>query len=126
MKQMQIDFEAGLLIQYPEFRDCVKASVYSCGRPLKSIAADLDMSVSELSRKLTDNPNDLVHFPNDLFDKLIEATGDKRPLYWLIEKFMEDPVAKKQRVIEEASGLVKRLGSLLDAIEPDKGLRVAK
>jgi hypothetical protein len=85
MRQVEINFEAGLTEQFPAFRDVVKAAVYGCGRPFKAVAADLDMTSSELSRKLGDNPNDPVHFPLHLLPELIRATGDKRPVYWLVE-----------------------------------------
>jgi len=116
-RQLNIDFQPGLLEQFPEFRDVVRASVYSCGRAFKAIAADLDMSVSELSRKLADNPSDPVHFPLPRLPELLRATGDLRPLYWLIEDFIEDPEAKKQRVISEATDAVRRLTSLLEGLE---------
>ena len=61
--QVEIEFQPGLLEQYPDFRDVVRASVYSCGRASTAVAVGRDMSVSELSRKLADNPNDPVHFP---------------------------------------------------------------
>jgi len=57
MRQVEINFESGLTDQFPQFRDAVKAAVYGCGRPFKAVAADLDMTSSELSRKLGDNPN---------------------------------------------------------------------
>ena len=80
MRQLSLTLEAGLLQQFPEFRDVVRASVYSCGRPFKQIAADLDMSLSELSRKLSENPADPVHFPLTRLPELVRATGDARPV----------------------------------------------
>lgn len=116
-RQLNIDFTPGLLEQFPEFRDVVRASVYSCGRAFKAIAADLDMSVSELSRKLADNPADPVHFPLCRLPDLVRATGDLRPVYWLIEAFLEDPEAKKQRLISEATDAARRLTALLEGFE---------
>jgi hypothetical protein len=113
MMQMSINFEAGLLQQFPEFRDVIRASVYSCGRQLKAIAADLDMTSSELSRKLADNPNDPVHFPLQLLPELIRATGDKRPVYWLIESFLENPGAKRERAIEQLAQMMPAIQQLL-------------
>lgn len=110
MQQIALNFESGLTEQFPEFRDVVRASVYSCGRAFKSVAADLDMSVSELSRKLSDNPNDPVNFPLNRLPELIEATGDKRPVYWLVEKFLEDADVKRKRNLDT-------LGMLLPQIE---------
>lgn len=113
MMQVELNFEAGLLEQFPRFRDCVMASVHGCGRPLKGIAADLDMSVSELSRKLADNPNDNVNFPMHLLPELIKATGDKRPIYWLIESFLEDSDTKRKRSLDQLVSIMPQIEALL-------------
>lgn len=119
MRQVELNFEAGLTEQFPEFKDVVKASVYSCGRAFKAVAADLDMSVSELSRKLSDNPNDPVNFPLHRLPELVTATGDKRPIYWLIEKFLEDPVKKKARALETLSEMLPVIASLVKEAKAD-------
>lgn len=110
MEQFEIDFEAGLTERFPDFRDCLQASVSGCGRQMKAVAADLDMSPSELSRKLAHNPNDPVHFPACRIPDLIAATGDLSPVYWLVEKFCDDADAKKRKSID-------RLAKLLPEIE---------
>lgn len=115
--QMDLTFQAGLLEQFPHFRDVVRAAVYGCGRPLKIVAADLDMTSSELSRKLADNPNDPIHFPVDKLPDLIRATSDLRPIYWLAETFLEDDDAKKKRAVNELNALMQRLPALLKAVE---------
>lgn len=112
MRQVELNFEAGLTEQFPEFRDVVKASVYSCGRQFKAVAADLDMSSAELSRKLSDNPNDPVNFPLHLLPALIDATKDKRPVYWLVEKFLEDADTKRKRAASQIAELLPQLLAL--------------
>ena len=119
-KQVELNFEPGLTEQFPEFRDVIKASVYSCGRAFKSIAADLDMSVSELSRKLSENPNDPVHFPLSRLPDLIAATGDKRPIYLLVETFLEDPDARRKRVLDELSNMLPHIAQLISAASGPK------
>ena len=119
-KQVELNFEPGLTEQFPEFRDVIKASVYSCGRAFKSIAADLDMCVSELSRKLSENPNDPVHFPLSRLPDLIAATGDKRPIYWLVETFLEDPDARRKRVLDELSNMLPHIAQLISAASGPK------
>src|SRR5688572_15160465 len=99
-QQLEIDFEPGLVERFPDFLDCVKASVYGGRKQFKAIAADLDMSSSELSRKFAGNPNDPVHFPMHLLPRLMESTGDLSPIHWLIEKFCEDSDSKQRRAIE--------------------------
>jgi len=111
--QVELQLQPGLVDQFPDFRDVVKASVYSCGRAFKSIAADMDMSVSELSRKLNDNPSDPVNFPLHRLPELIKATSDMRPIYWLVEKFMEDAETKRKRAILELSAALPQIMQLV-------------
>lgn len=112
-QQLEIDFEPGLVERFPEFLDCVKASVYGARKQFKAIAADLDMSSSELSRKFAGNPNDPVHFPMHMLPRLMESTGDLAPVYWLIEKFCEDGDAKQRRALEALAQLSRDLPRLL-------------
>lgn len=114
-QQLEIDFEPGLVERFPEFIDCVKASVYGARKQFKAIAADVDMSSSELSRKLAENPNDNVHLAARDLPKVIAATGDLTPVYWLIEKFCEDSDAKQRRAIELLAQLHRDLPRLLKA-----------
>lgn len=124
---MNIEFDSGITEQFPAFKDVVRASVYSCGRAFKAVAADLDMSVSELSRKLADNPNDPVHFPLDRLPELLAATGDLRPVYWQIERFMENPQARRDRVLSEAQEVLKRMHVLLEQVVAEKpGMEVVR
>lgn len=97
--------------------DCVRASVYGCGRPFQKIAGDLDMRPSELSRKLADNPNDNVHFPVERLADLVRATGDLRPVYWLAETFLETQEAKEARVIGEIERAIKAIPTLAERLE---------
>lgn len=114
--QVEINFQPELLEQFPEFRDVVRASVYGCGRAFKAVAADLDMSVSELSRKLAENANDPVHFPLTRLPDLLAATHDLRPLYWLVTRFLEDEDTKRRRVLDELTRLMPHLQSLLKTV----------
>lgn len=129
MRQLQIPLEASLVHQFPEFRDVVRASVYSCGRQFKAIAADLDLSVSELSRMLADNPGDPRHFPVARLPELIAATGDRRPVLWLAERFLEEPGARRQSAIDRLGTLLPEIAALLaeaksgDAEEKVRNLR---
>lgn len=114
ISQIDLNFEGGLVDQFPRWKDMVKASVYDCGRAFKAIAADLDMSVSELSRKLADNPNDPVNFPLDRLTELIEATEDYRPILWLAEKYLDDAESKRKRAIDH---IVSQLPALMQALK---------
>ncbi|MFZ2309613.1 MAG: hypothetical protein WAW73_22690 [Rhodoferax sp.] len=123
MRQVEINFEAGLTEQFPQFRDVVKAAVYGCGRAFKVVAADLDMTSSELSRKLGDNPNDPVHFPLHLLPELIKATGDKRPVYWLVEAFLEDEDTRRSRAVAQLGDMLPQLMALLKSAGQPSALK---
>lgn len=113
--QYELSFDAGLREQYPNFQHLLQACVAGCGRPHKIVAADLDMTSSELSRKLADNPNDPVHFPVQRLPDLIHATGDMRPIYWLIEEFLDDADSKRKRAVDELRHLLPQLQRLVAA-----------
>lgn len=110
--QLEISFEPGLLDQFPNFRDCVRASVYGCGRQFKVIAADLDMSQSHLSRMLSESGD--LHLPAERLAELVEITGDKRPVYWLVEYFLEDEDSRKRRAVQTLEHLLPQIQQALD------------
>ena len=111
--QYELSFDGGLCEQYLKFQEVLQASLSGCGKPQKTVAADLDMTSSELSRKLADNPNDPVHFPVHRLPDLLVATGDLRPIYWLIEKFLDDPETKRRRAASELAELLPKLQRLV-------------
>jgi len=88
MEQITIRFDAGLVESYPTLKELIAARVHSQGRPQKAIAADLDLSPSDLSRKLSAGENDSHrNFDINLLVRFIETTGDKTAIDWLVEKF---------------------------------------
>ena len=109
----------GVTEQFPNFQDVVYASVYSCAtsRQFKAIAADLDMSPSELSRKLVNNPNDPVHFPLKRFPELLRATGDLRPVYWLMASFLENDESRQRRAVETIERYMPMIESALKQLK---------
>lgn len=114
MRQVELNFEGGLVDQFPEFEDCLKASVYSCGKQFKAIAADLDASSSWLSRALNKEDKDL-NFPAYRLDELLSITGDLRPIYWLVEKHCQDADTQRKQAINDLIRLMPKLHELLKA-----------
>ena len=58
----------------------VRESVYRCQKPMKAIAADMDLSESSLSRKLSENDDDRRSFSVADLEGAIRATGDASPI----------------------------------------------
>ncbi|PUB87044.1 MAG: hypothetical protein DBP02_02020 [gamma proteobacterium symbiont of Ctena orbiculata] len=114
--QLDLSFQAGLLEQFPTFRDVLRAAAYGCGRPFKHIAADLDMTASKLSRMLADNPNDPINFPADRLPDFIESTGDNRPVIWMAERFLIDSETTQRQAVAQLASLMPQVEALLKAV----------
>lgn len=117
--QLTIDFTPGLTERHDCLLDCVRQGAYSHRNPLKTIAADMDMSQSELSRKLANNPDDPRRLSVGDLERYIEATGDTTPIYWLIEKYLQDDSIKQKQAI---AALTKALPDLLALLKSAQGV----
>lgn len=118
--QLTIDFTPGLTERHDSLLDCIRHGAYSHRNPLKTIAADMDMSQSELSRKLGSNPDDPRKLSVGDMERYIDATGDTTPIYWLIEKYLQDETAKQKQAISALTKVLPDLMSLLKAAQGSK------
>jgi hypothetical protein len=82
---------------------------------MKAIAADMDYSPSDLTRKLSQSPKDSRRFTLDDLETYIDVTGDTQPVLYLVEKYLASPdelETLKRRVAELEQGeKVKQLGA---------------
>lgn len=108
--QLTLNFEAGLVGSYATCREYVAARVHQQGRQQKSIAADMDYSPSDLTRKLAQSPDDSRRFTLDDLEKYITVTGDTCPVLYLVEKYLADAG-------DEIAALERRLKDLRAAKE---------
>lgn len=118
--QMTLDFEAGLIERFPSLLDCIRTGAYTNRNPLKTIAADMDISQSDLSRKLAGNPDDPRRFSVDDLEKYIEKTGDVTPIYYLVEKFLQDEEHRQRRAMSELTKQLPEILALIKAATMDK------
>lgn len=88
--QLNLTFDAGLAQAYGTCREFVAARLHQLGRPQKAIAADMDYSPSDLSRKLAQSPDDSRRFTLDDLEKYVQVTGDKKPILYLVEKYLAE------------------------------------
>lgn len=109
--QLTINFDAGLADCYATCREFVAARIHQQGRPQKAIAADMDYSPSDLSRKLAQNPDDSRRFTLDDLEKFMEVTGDTKPVLYLVEKYLAaNDVDTLQKRIDELNALMAQAG----------------
>lgn len=107
--QLNLNFEAGVVESYGSCREYIAARVHQQGRPQKSIAADMDYSPSDLSRKLAQNPDDSRRFTLDDLERFVQVTGDTQPILYLAEKYLsQTDEAALLRQIEELQAQVAK------------------
>lgn len=103
--QLTINFEAGLTESYSSCREYVAARVHQQGKSQKAIAADMDYSPSDLSRKLAQNPDDSRRFTLDDLEKYMDTTGDTQPVLYLAEKYLAEKGDEIQRLKDQIAFL---------------------
>jgi hypothetical protein len=86
MQQVVLNFDASPFDGYSTCREYVHRQVYQQGVHLKVIAADMDYSPSQLTRKLTQSPTDSARFTLDDLEVFMQVTGDVTPVYCLVHK----------------------------------------
>lgn len=99
--QMTLNFDAGISSQSDSLKEFIREEAIPAlwqkrGLPKKHVAADMDLSPSELTRKLSDNPNDPRNFSTDDLELYLEKTEDLTPVFYLLDKYGK----KKQDEIE--------------------------
>lgn len=113
---MALELDPSLPEKYPRFMDVIRAQAYTCGKPMKAIAADMDLSQSELSRKLSDNPSDPRNFTAEDLDKFIPATGSHLVIDWLIAKYKQNPELRREHLLAEVNRTMKEASALLKSL----------
>jgi len=112
-RQMTLDFTPGLTERHETLLACLRECAHTQRAPMKAIAADMDLSLSELSRKLAGNPEDTRRFSVEDLERFIQATGDVTPIYYLIERFLEDADVRQRRALGELVKLAPQLAALI-------------
>ena len=115
--QLTLNFEPGLAERNSTLKAHVRERIYSNAKPLKSIAAGMDLSETELTRKLSLNPNDTRDLSCCDLEAYIQDSGDVSPIYYLIEKYAVSVEAKQAyaaaelaKVLPQILALAKQMG----------------
>ena len=107
MQQVVLNYEAGLVDCYGTCREYVGALVHQQGKPQKAIAADMDMSPSDLSRKLSPSGDEHRKFTLDDLERFIQTTNDTKPILYLVAKYLTD----HDRIAELEAEIARMKGS---------------
>lgn len=126
-RQLTLNFESGLTDRHARLIDCVRECIIANAKPMKAIAADMDLSQSELSRRLSHSEKDRRNFSIDDLETYIATQQDVTPIYFLIEKYLESSEHKKARALDVLSKLMPVLQAALPQVQgDDMALRAVK
>jgi len=117
-QQFELDFEGGLSVRHRSLLSCLDECISRSQFQKKVIAADLDLSPSALSRRLTDQPkgSSEPRFSVELLEEYIEKFDDLTPIYYLVEKFCQKPEDKKRQAISQLSAMIPKIERLLKEV----------
>ena len=65
---------------------------------------------------LNSNPDDPRHLPVDLLPKIIEATGDLKPVHWLIAKFVPDEKTRQRAAVSQLLQVMPAIQNALSVL----------
>lgn len=112
MQQFNFDFEAGLTDRFPRWRDTFVHIVYSGRGGLNSAASACDISPTDLSKRLGGEYPDRPLRLEDILS-ILEEKKDYTPIYWLIERFLKDPDARRHEALARLAGMVPAIEAAL-------------
>lgn len=116
--QMTLNFEPSLPDRFPTLRSYIAHRTPLLAKSAKSIAADMDMSPSTLSRKLNPADGDTQRFNLDDLESFLEATGDAPAVIeYLAAKYMDSPEARKSRALSKVEALAEQLSAAMNALK---------
>jgi hypothetical protein len=116
-QQLTLSFEPTLPEKYRSLRDFLAYRVQVQQKPAKTIAGDMDMSPSMLSRKLTPSEGDTQRFNCDDLENYIAVTGDTTPIEYLASKYLQSDASRHARAIARVEALATEMGNALAALK---------
>jgi hypothetical protein len=112
--QLTLSFEQGISERHSSLRECIATGVYQRG--LSNVAIDLDKAASNLSMELSgavDAAGRSRQFGVDALERYIEKTRDTAPIYYLIDKFLNDKGHKQNAAMAQLAPILQQLAPLM-------------
>lgn len=123
--QLQIDFAPGLTTRFRSLKQACAHAVYASRKGLSGVAADLDMSPSELTKRLSDSDSaDNRPLRSEDVEQIVESTGDKTPVFYMVERWLQDPKARRDQALAQLATVGQQFIEL--AAEAGISLKPAK
>lgn len=115
--QLSINFDASLLELYATARECIQGEMRVKKMIHGHVAADMDYSPSDLTRKLAQNEGDSRRFTLDDAELYTEKTGDIDWILFLVGKHIGTQSMRSENATKELKALMPRLMALIETSE---------
>lgn len=115
--QLTLNFEASLPERYATLREFIAHRVQVQAKPAKTIAGDMDMSPSTLSRKLSPGENDTQRFNVDDLEAYMRETKDFSAIEYLAAKYLHSDEHRQARTIARIEALATEFNRALAALK---------
>ncbi len=115
--QLTLNFEPSLPERFSTLREFIGHRVQVQGKPAKTIAMDMDMSPSTLSRKLSPSETDTQRFNVDDLEAYIRTTGDTTAIEYLAAKYLHSDEQRQARAIARVEALATEFTRALASLK---------
>lgn len=115
--QLTLNFEPTLPERFRTLRDFMAHRVQVQAKPAKTIAGDMDMSPSMLSRKLSPGDGDTQRFNVDDLENYIQTSGDTAAIEYLAAKFLCSDASRRVRALARVESLSAELAGLVASLK---------
>ena len=117
---LTLQLEPYLASRFATLRDFLADRVDKQRKPAKTIAMDMGMSPSTLSRKLKPGDGDTQRFNVDDLESYMSETGDFAAIEYLASKYLNSDEARKARAIAQVEELATEMFRALAALKGDR------
>lgn len=115
--QLTLNFEPTLPERFRTLRDYMAHRVQVQAKPAKTIAGDMDMSPSTLSRKLSPGDGDTQRFNVDDLEHYMAVTGDTSAIEYLASKYLCSDASRRVRALARVESLSTELAGLVASLK---------
>lgn len=115
--QLTLSFEPTLAERFNSLREFLSHRIQVQAKPAKSIAMDMDISPSTLSRKLSPGDGDTQRFNLDDLEAYMRVTGDTSAIEYLAAKYLHSDDHRKARAIARVEELSMELTRALATLK---------
>lgn len=119
VSQLTLSLEPSLAERWPTFREYLAHRMQVQAKPAKTIAADMDLSPSILSRKLHPADGDTQRFNLEDLERYLAATGDAPAIIeYIAAKYMAGgDKARDARLRARAESLLSELAGVVAGLK---------